>query len=285
MHILLYGKGWIAQLFKGYCGDNKITEGGRIDNYDDVYSEVSRVQPDRVVCMVGRTHGEGYKTIDYLEQKGKLVENVRDNLYAPLILADVCKKLNVHMTYLGTGCIFTYDEDNETFDEESLPNFFGSSYSTVKGFTDRLMADLYSNEVLNARIRMPIHSEPNERNFITKIVNYKKINSTPNSMTVLDHILPALVDMIEKSDTGTINLVNPDPISHNEILEMYKEIVDPSHTWENFTYEEQSSILLAGRSNNTLDTTLLSSRSNVPDIRTSVREILYKYRDLLLQQQ
>ena len=46
------------------------------------------------------------------------------------------------------------------FNESSLPNFFGSSYSIVKGFTDQLM-HLFENNVLNLRIRMPITGNMN----------------------------------------------------------------------------------------------------------------------------
>ena len=46
--------------------------------------------------------------------------------------------------------------------------------------------------------------------------------------------------MMKKNITGTINFTNPGLISHNEILEMYKEIVDNNFTWTNFTKEEQS---------------------------------------------
>ena len=49
---------------------------------------------------------------------------------------------------------------------------------------------------------------------------------------------------MKNNQKGTINLTNPGLISHNEILQMYKEIVDPSFTWENFTYEEQMEILV-----------------------------------------
>ena len=59
--------------------------------------------------------------------------------------------------------------------------------------------------------------------------------------------------------TGTINLTNPGAITHNEILAMYKEIVDPTFTWENFTVEEKNQILASERSNNLLDTTKLQS--------------------------
>lgn len=230
---------------------------------------------DRILCLIGRTHGPGYSTIDYLEQKGKLVENVRDNLFSPLVLAMLGKKYGIHVTYLGTGCIFNYDE--KPFKEEDLPNFFGSGYSTVKGFTDRLM-HFFNDSVLNLRIRMPIVGHHNPRNFITKITTYAKICSIQNSMTVLDDMIPILVDLAKQKITGTVNLTNPGTIEHNEILEMYKEYVDPSFEWSNFTLEEQSKILLSERSNNELDTSLLKMLApNVKDIKTSVRDLFKKW--------
>ena len=45
--------------------------------------------------------------------------------------------------------------------------------------------------------------------------------------------------------TGIYNFCNPGAVSHNEILDMYKDIVDPSFSYENFTIEEQNKILEA----------------------------------------
>ena len=75
---------------------------------------------------------------------------------------------------------------------------------------------------------------------------------------------------------GTINLTNPGLISHNEILTMYKEIIEPSFTWENFTIDEQNTVLASKRSNNFLDTEHLYNltNGNVKNIKDSVREIL-----------
>lgn len=50
-------------------------------------------------------------------------------------------------------------------------------------------------------------------------------------MTVLPDMIPIIVDLAEKKITGTVNLTNPGLISHNEILQMYKELVDPNFTW------------------------------------------------------
>ena len=135
----------------------------------------------------------------------------------------------------------------------------------------------FPNNVLNVRIRMPITDEYNSRNFITKITNYEKICSVPNSMTVLDELLPMMIDMAVNKTTGTINLTNPGLITHNEILEMYKDIVDPNFTWNNFTPEEQAKILAAGRSNNYLDTSRLESLyPNVKNIKDSVKDALIR---------
>ena len=112
----------------------------------------------------------------------------------------------------------------------------------------------FKENVLNLRIRMPINADNNARNFITKITNYEKICSIPNSMTVLPDFFPIILDLIKKNTTGTSNLTNPGLISHNEILEMYKNIVESDFKWENFTVEEQDKILDGRRSNNFLDT-------------------------------
>ena len=244
-----------------------------------------------IMSFIGRTHGvyenEIIGTIDYLEKPGKLVENINDNLFSPIGLAEISKKNGIHFTYLGTGCIFEYDKqkhlygDVETgFLEADLPNFVGSSYSIVKGYTDKLMQLLYSDSTLNARIRMPITDElDSPRNFITKITTYKKVCSMSNSMSVLDELLPVLIEMALKKEVGTVNLTNPGVISHNEILEMYKEIVDPDFTWSNFSLEEQNQVLASKRSNNCLDTMKLTNislglKNTVSPVKDAVRDVL-----------
>jgi len=189
-----------------------------------------------------------------------------------LVLAHLCGKAGVHLTYMGTGCVFHYDADAHKlgngvgFTESDDANFFGSAYSTVKGFTDRMYRLAFAETALNIRIRMPITPDNSPYNFITKIVNYDRVVNIPNSMTVLPALLPKLVDMSIKKTTGTVNLTHPGAISHNECLELYKKHVDPNYTYQNFTVEEQDKILLSGRSNNLLDTNRLSTL--YPDVET-----------------
>ena len=295
MLFLIYGSnGWIGKqvikILKQYENINVICGKERVNNKEKIEQEIKKVKPTHIMSFIGRTHGkignDIFNTIDYLEQSGKIYENVRDNLFSSMILAMLCKKYNIHLTYLGTGCIFNYNKEHpygkeiNGFTEDSKPNFFGSSYSIVKGFTDELM-HLFNETVLNIRIRMPITADNSSRNFITKITTYKKICSIPNSMSVLPDLIPIMIKMAIKKNVGTINLTNPGLISHNEILQMYKEIVDPSFTWENFSLKEQSEVISSERSNNYLDTTKLETMyPHINNIKISVREILMKMKQV-----
>lgn len=283
---LIYGaNGWIgSKLFKLLSRDsnNKVIKGeARCDDPVAVAEEIKFHAPTHIVCTIGRTHGEGFTTIDYLEGgPDKLAVNLRDNLFAPLMLADLCKQHNIHLTYMGTGCIYT---DSDVYEsqggakETDLPNFFGSSYSVVKGFTDRLMRN-YDSTVLNLRIRMPIDDSDSDRNLINKIVKYKHVHQTPNSMTVLPELLPVAIDLAMKKITGSFNFANPDAISHPEILELYKKYVDPEFEYKVIDHEEEKQYVKAARSNIILNTDKLTSLyPHIKPIKESV-EALFKNR-------
>ena len=82
--------------------------------------DIVRSKATHVLCCMGRTHGtrdgKKFTTIDYLEHPEKLHENINDNLFSPLSLALLCQQRNIHFTYIGTGCIFTYDDKHSVED-------------------------------------------------------------------------------------------------------------------------------------------------------------------------
>ncbi|GLT51614.1 hypothetical protein SLA2020_250140 [Shorea laevis] len=109
---------------------------------------------------------------------------------------------------------------------------------------------------------------------VIKLTKYKKVINIPNSVSILDELIPISIEMAKKNLTGIWNLTNPGVISHNEILEMYRDYVDPNFAWENFTIEEQNKILAAPRCNNEMDATKL--KSEFPHL-LSAKESLIKY--------
>ena len=302
MRVLIFGgNGWIGQQFVSVLNESNASNqsleyriaGERVDldHIADLEQAMDAFSPTHVISFLGRTHGEKFTTIDYLEQPGKLVENVRDNLMAPIILAQLCTDRGIHYTYLGTGCIFNdADPYIKAFKETDAPNFFGSSYSIVKGFTDRFMAWRHGQKggqsgqsILNLRIRMPIVGEDHPRNFITKITHYAKVCSIPNSMSVLPELLPMALELMRSGYVGTLNFTNPGVISHNEILTLYKQHVDPAFEWHNFSLAEQDAVLASKRSNNWLDTHELQRLfPKVKPIKTSVEDLMKTYKRIHL---
>jgi 3,5-epimerase/4-reductase len=107
----------------------------------------------------------------------------------------------------------------------------------------------YEN-VLCLRLRMPVSDDLHSRNFVTKITKYEHVVDVPNSNT----ILPAAVILAENNETGVYNFTNPGAISHNEVLSLFQKIVRPNFTWKNFSLDQQSKVIKAGRSNCKLDT-------------------------------
>lgn len=122
---------------------------------------------------------------------------------------------------------------------------------------------------------MPISSDlSNPRNFITKISRYSKVVNIPNSMTVLDELLPISIEMAKRNCRGIWNFTNPGVISHNEILELYKKYIEPGFKWVNFNLEEQAKVIVAARSNNELDAAKL--KKEFPDM-LSIKDSIIKY--------
>lgn len=48
-----------------------------------------------------------------------------------------------------------------------------------------------------------------------------------------------------------------------QILQLYKDYIDPEFSWSNFTVEEQAKVIVAPRSNNLLDTERVSAVSSL----------------------
>eukprot|EP00250_Pteridium_aquilinum_P009000 c18371_g1_i2 orf=537-1427(+) len=277
LKFLIYGKtGWIGGLLGGLCTKGGIAYEygqGRLENREQLEADIARVKPTHVFNAAGVT---GRPNVDWCESHK--VETIRANVVGTLTLADVCREHNLLLINYATGCIFEYDEKHVLgsgigFVEEDTPNFIGSFYSKTKAMVEDLLKN-YEN-VCTLRVRMPISSDlQNPRNFITKISRYEKVVDIPNSMTILDELLPISIEMAKRNLRGIWNFTNPGVVSHNEILKMYKDYIDPSFTWKNFTLEEQAKVIVAPRSNNELDAGKL--KAEFPEM-LSIKESLIKF--------
>ncbi|XP_052177316.1 trifunctional UDP-glucose 4,6-dehydratase/UDP-4-keto-6-deoxy-D-glucose 3,5-epimerase/UDP-4-keto-L-rhamnose-reductase RHM1-like [Diospyros lotus] len=277
LKFLIYGRtGWIGGLIGKLCEKQGIPYEygkGRLQERSQLLADIQSVKPTHVLNAAGVT---GRPNVDWCESHKP--ETISTNVVGTLTLADVCKEHGLLMLNFATGCIFEYDGAHPLgsgigFKEEDKPNFTGSFYSKTKAMVEELLNE-YDN-VCTLRVRMPISSDLNNpRNFITKITRYDKVVNIPNSMTVLDELLPIAIEMAKRNCRGIWNFTNPGAVSHNEILEMYKNCINPDFKWTNFTLDDQAKVIVAPRSNNEMDASKL--KKEFPEL-LSIKESLLKY--------
>ena len=148
--------------------------------------------------------------------------------------------------------------DSKPFVESDPANFQGSFYSYTKSRVEDIIK--WYPGCLILRLRMPVSDDLHPRSFVTKITRYQKVVNIPNSHSILADLLPVVVALAEHREEGVVNFTNPGAITHNEVLSLYKEIVDPAFTWQNFSLEEQSHVIKAERSNCELDSSKLLTK-------------------------
>jgi len=305
---LIYGRtGWIGGLLGKICEKQGIPYEygkGRLEERSQLLEDIRNVKPTHVFNAAGVT---GRPNVDWCETHKQ--DTIRTNVVGTLNLADVCREQGLLMINYATGCIFEYDAKHPEgsgigFKEEDTPNFAGSFYSKTKAMVSSLLSFLLSwdfllllhnawkltslllivvqveellkdyDNVCTLRVRMPISSDlSNPRNFITKIARYDKVVNIPNSMTILDELLPISIEMAKRDCRGIWNFTNPGVVSHNEILEMYKKYINPDFKWTNFTLEEQAKVIVAPRSNNEMDASKL--KAEFPEL-LSIKDSLIK---------
>lgn len=270
MKILIFGNGYVGNHFLDFYGDQAVMSSLRLEDYSKVKAELEKEKPDVVINCAGKT---GRPNVDWCEDHK--METVTANVVAPLLLARACEALNLYMVHLGSGCVYEGYKDGQGFSEEDEPNFDGSYYSKTKAWSENILADF---PVLQLRLRMPFDSRPGPRNFVTKITKYEKVISVPNSISVMDDFLMAADALIQKRATGIFNMTNPGTIEHREILDLYKEIVDPTYHYELFSVEEMEQITKARRSNCGLSSKKLEDYGiHMRPVKEAVRDALVQY--------
>ncbi|PIR49627.1 hypothetical protein COU79_03850, partial [Candidatus Peregrinibacteria bacterium CG10_big_fil_rev_8_21_14_0_10_54_7] len=249
MKILVFGgKGYMGQEFLRLF-PNAVAPSVDIADCNAVAEALDAQKPDVVINAAGKT---GRPNIDWCEDHKE--ETVRANITGPLVLLDECAKRGIYWVHLGSGCVYQGDNGGKGFSEEDAPNFRGSFYSRTKAACDEILKEFPAlpdgtGGVLILRLRMPFDGSLHERNLISKLSKYSRVLDTENSLTYLPDFFAAAKVLIERGKTGMYHVVNPGVMSLYRIMELYKEFVNPKHTFERLTLGELSQVTKAGRSN------------------------------------
>jgi len=276
MKIYIFGaNGYFGSHFTEYYqaqGDTVFTD--RIDVTDSavVISTLKNAQPDVVINCAGKT---GFPNVDWCESNK--TETAQVNIFGALNIARACESLGIYMVHIGSGCIYAGNgRSGNGFTEKEPANFFGSFYSQTKAVSEQMLSEF---NPLQLRVRIPIEGKPGTKNVIDKLLKYERVVSIENSFTIVEDFIPASAELIKRRERGIFNMTNQGAMDHKFLMELYREIVDPSRSFDYMTESEMNAITKAPRSNCTLD---VSKREGLgicmPELKERMTEILRAYR-------
>jgi len=271
MKYLIFGNGYLGKQFQKYL-KNSVMSSIYIKSKQDVLKEIEKHQPNWVVNCAGTT---GRPNIDWCEENKE--KTFAGNVLIPLIIAQACREKGAKMLHLGSGCVYTGNNQSKGWKEIDPPNFSGSFYSKTKALSEDMLKDY---DILQLRLRMPIDDNlDSPRNFIKKIINYKKVINIKNSMTIVDDLLKTAEHLMKKNETGIYNVVNPEPMSHKEILDLYKKIIDPKFKYTIISLKELYKMTKAERSNCVLNSKKLEKEIKLPKLKDQIIKIFKNYQN------
>jgi dTDP-4-dehydrorhamnose reductase len=267
MKVLSLGTGFVAD----HLPYQQITE--RIP-YDlaTMHNMLASYRPDVIVNCIGKT---GRPNVDWCESHKE--ETMAGNVTLPLLLADACARMGVHLIQIGSGCIYFGESPNHHYlqgdgtpwpernegvfvipgikvDDGWKETDFAnpqSFYSKTKYSCDLMLGQL--PHVTTLRIRMPVSDIDVPRNLINNLRGYKQVIHIPNSMTFMSDLTRCIEWAAENRPGGIYHVANPQPLTAARIMTEYQKYV-PEHQFEYITESQLDQMTVAKRSNCILNT-------------------------------
>jgi len=270
MIILLGGTGYIGTAFQRLliAGNIPFRNFSRRDiDYTDtgkLLYALRELKPEFLINAAGFT---GKPNVDACEiQKA---ETLFGNSVLPGRIAEACAAAGVPWGHVSSGCIYSGDgpkgAGDTGFKETDAPNFSFrtnncSFYSGTKALGEEIL-ESYEN-VYIWRLRIPFDNEDSPRNYLSKLINYKRLLQVRNSISHRHEYVRACLETWEKRvPFGTYNVTNPGSVTTMEVAEHIKKSGVCVKNFDFFESEEEFMKLAAKtpRSNCVLDSSKLSA--------------------------
>jgi len=255
MRILTLGKGFVSDHLPYPVISDRVIP-------DDIAIRLmlKAYKPDVLINCIGKT---GRPNVDWCEDHK--AETYMANVTLPAILASECEKLGIHLIHIGSGCIYFGPSPNSTYCMPSgLPHYSmdigwteedfanpKSYYSQTKYACDLTIGSMSNVSIL--RIRMPVSTKNDPRNFINKVRNYSQVIDIPNSMTLMDDLVRCVDWAAKGNKTGIFHVTNAQPITAAQVMREFQKY-QPLHKFEVIDEDELDKLTLAKRSNCLLNT-------------------------------
>ncbi len=280
--VLVLGTGFLGSQYVSYFKNNGYeVEGADRDKMDVTNLEtlrefITQSNPDIVINAVAMTD------IDWCEKNKKQTLDV--NTVGADNVAQVCQELGKYLVHISSGCI-QESPTKETVHTEADPVSPVCFYAWTKAFADQIIMHRMQNKGLKALLLRPrqlLSAELSPRNALAKMLSYTKFIDKDNSCTVVDDLLRATFELVEKEATGIINIVNPGVTSPYRIAQQLKRIIKPDMQLQiiskqelnEMTFAQRIDSVLSGEKLRSYGIELASIDQRVPEIITDLKQKL-----------
>jgi UDP-glucose 4,6-dehydratase len=231
-------------------------------NFYDPTSLAQKIRELRADFLINCAGYTGKPNVDACEMHR--AECLMANAVLPGKIADACEMANVSWGHVSSGCIFTGARvDGSGFSETDAPNFSFrtdncSFYSGTKALGEEVLSD--RKQCYIWRLRIPFDHRDSPRNYLSKVMNYKRLLSATNSLSHLEQFVNACLECwLQRVPTGIYNVVNTGSVTTERVTELLKKHLIPNRSFDFFSDEAEFMKIAAKtpRSNCVLDNSKL----------------------------
>ncbi len=262
--IILFGSnGYIGSEFARQLEEAKIpaffwpnTRKTTFQDLEKWYSDHGYPLIEFVINAAGYT---GKPNVDACETNKR--DTIHGNVVWPTILTNWCALNDIPLGHVSSGCIYNgkkiVGNTYSTFTENDIPNFDWnhnncSFYSGTKSLSEDIIKQWKSHYIW--RLRIPFDEYDSPRNYISKMMTYKKLLNAENSISHRGEFVSACIEMITKKvECGTYNVTNTGYITTERLVSKLKntilkdrqfELIDDDEFYSNFVKTPRSNCIL-----------------------------------------
>jgi dTDP-4-dehydrorhamnose reductase len=224
MIYLIGGSGYVGSAYQALFVQKEICFRNlkRADvDYGDVETLTAVLRAEKPSFLINAAGYTGKPNVDACELHK--AECLAGNAVLPGRIGEACAAAGVPWGHVSSGCIYTGTRsDGSGFTETDSPNFTFrqnncSFYSGTKALGEEVLAG--ASNVYIWRLRIPFDHRDGPRNYLTKLMSYKRLLDATNSISQLQEFVASTFACWEKSvPFGIYNVTNPGVVTTKQVV-------------------------------------------------------------------